>query len=60
MVAHKLGAPLTLTVGGLACLVGSAMFGVYLPGLRCEARQLIIAQQMTGGDPAQEMTAPTR
>ena len=60
LVAHKLGAPLTLTVGGLACLVGSAMFGVYLPGLRCEARQLIIAQQMTGGDPAQEMTAPTR
>jgi MFS family permease len=60
LVAHKLGAPLTLTVGGLACLVGSAMFGVYLPGLRTEARQLIIAQQMTGGDPAQEMTAPNR
>jgi MFS family permease len=60
LVAHKLGAPLTLTVGGLACLVGSAMFGVYLPGLRSEARQLIIAQQMTGGDPAQEMAAPDR
>jgi len=60
LVAHRLGAPLTLTVGGLACLVGSAMFGVYLPGLRSEARQLIIAQQMTGGDPAQEMAAPDR
>jgi MFS family permease len=60
LVAHKLGAPLTLTVGGLACLVGSAIFGVYLPGLRTEARQLIIAQQMTGGDPVQEMTAPNR
>jgi MFS family permease len=59
LVAHKLGAPLTLTLGGLGCLVGSAMFGVYLPGLRTEARQLIVAQQMAGGDPAQEMTAPT-
>jgi MFS family permease len=59
VVAHKLGAPLTLTLGGLGCLVGSAMFGVYLPGLRTEARQLIVAQQMAGGDPAQEMTAPS-
>jgi MFS family permease len=58
VVAHKLGAPLTLAMGGLACLVGSAMFGVYLPGLDTEARQLILAQQMAGGDPAQEMNAP--
>ena len=58
VVAHKLGAPLTLALGGLGCLVGSAMFGVYLPGLRTEARQLILAQQMVGGDPAQEMTSP--
>jgi MFS family permease len=58
VVAHKLGAPLTLALGGLGCLVGSAMFGVYLPGLRTETRQLILAQQMVGGDPAQEMTAP--
>jgi hypothetical protein len=34
------------------------MFGVYLPGLDTEARQLILAQQMAGGDPAQEMNAP--
>jgi MFS family permease len=59
VAAHKLGAPLTLALGGLGCLVGSAMFGVYLPGLRTEARQLIIAQQMTGGDPAQEIIAPS-
>jgi len=58
VVAHKLGAPLTLAMGGLACLVGSAMFGVYLPGLDSETRQLILAQEMVGGDPAQEMNAP--
>jgi len=57
MVAHKLGAPLTLTLGGLVCLVGSATFGVYLPGLNSETHQLIIAQEAVGGDPAQEMTA---
>jgi MFS family permease len=58
-LAHHIGAPMTLAVGGLGCLAGSAMFGVYLPGLRIETRQLIIAQQAAGGDPAQETTAPT-
>jgi hypothetical protein len=58
VAAHKLGAPLTLALGGLGCLAGSAMFGVYLPGLNTETRRLIVAQQMAGGDPVQEMTAP--
>lgn len=59
LAAHKLGAPLTLAVGGLCCLLGSAMFAVYLPEMCDETRQLMIAQQqMAGGDPAQEMTAP--
>jgi MFS family permease len=58
-LAHHIGAPMTLALGGLGCLAGSATFGVYLPGLRTETRRLIIAQQAAGGDPAQETTAPT-
>jgi MFS family permease len=57
VVANHLGAPQTLTLGGLTCLFGAAVFGVRLPGLRAEARELIVAQQMAGGDPAQEITA---
>jgi len=56
-LAQPLGAPLTLTLGAIACLGGSAIFGLRLPTLRVEARQLIIAQTVAGGDPPQEMTA---
>ena len=59
VVAHHIGAPLTLSIGGLGCLAGSAVFGVYLPGLRKETRRLIVAQQAAGGEPAQQQTAIT-
>jgi MFS family permease len=55
-IAQHLGAPLTVAIGGLACIAGSAIFAARLPGWRAEARQLIIAQAAAGGDPAQEMT----
>ncbi len=55
-VAQHLGAPITLAVGGAACIGGSAIFAARLPGWRTEVRQLIIAQGLAGGDPAQEMT----
>ncbi len=54
--AHKLGAPLTVALGGAVGLVGSGVFALHLPALRAEARQLIIAQGMAGGEPAEEMT----
>jgi MFS family permease len=57
-VADRLGAPLTVAIGGVACMAGSAVFGYQLPTLRVEARQLIIAQNMAGGDPPQEMNTP--
>ena len=60
VVAEHIGAPWTVAIGGLGCIVGSIAFGYRLPELRAEARQLIIAQQMAGGDPPQEMTAPVR
>lgn len=55
-LADHLGAPITVALGGIACIAGSALFAARLPGWRAEARQLIIAQTIAGGDPAQEMT----
>jgi MFS family permease len=56
-LADRIGAPLTMIIGAVACLGGAAIFGLRLPKIRGEARRLIIAQQMVGGEPAQEMTA---
>jgi len=57
-LAHKLGAPLTVGIGGVVAIVGGGLFGLKLPALRPAAREMIVAQQMAGGAPAQEMTAP--
>ncbi len=56
-LARPLGAPLTVALGGVGCLVGSAIFSRRLPKLRVEARQLILAQGMDGGEPAEQMAA---
>ena len=56
-VADRLGAPLAVSMGAVAGLGGAAIFGMRLPAMRGEARRLIIAQQMVGGEPAQEMSA---
>ena len=55
--ADRLGAPVTVSMGAVACLGGAALFGLRLPKIRGEARRLIVAQQMVGGEPPQEMTA---
>jgi len=57
VVAERFGAPFTVAAGGVIAIAGAIAFGVRLPGLRPEARQLILAQQMVGGDPAEEVTA---
>ncbi|HJY86090.1 MAG TPA: MFS transporter [Candidatus Acidoferrales bacterium] len=54
-VAHKLGAPFAVAIGGAMGLVGSGLFALRLPRLRGEVQQLIIAQGMAGGEPAEEM-----
>jgi MFS family permease len=56
-LADRLGAPLTVAIGGLASVAGAWWFGVQLPRIRVEARQLIVAQATAGGEPAGEMTA---
>jgi len=56
-VAHSIGAPWTVAMGGIIGVGGGIIFGLRWPALRPAARELVIAQQMTGGAPAQEITA---
>jgi MFS family permease len=55
-LAHQLSAPVTVALGGAVCIVAAAVFGLRLPVFRREARQMIVALQMAGGDPAEEVT----
>jgi len=55
-IAHRLGASWTVAVGGVACIAGAAAFGMVLPKVRGEAREMVLAQGMVGGAPAEEMT----
>jgi MFS family permease len=57
-VAERLGAPNTVAIGGLICVAASTVFAARLPALRGEARRLIVAQSVAGGDPPAEMTGP--
>jgi len=59
-VAERIGAAQTVAVGGLVCIAAATVFAVRLPAHRVEARQLIIAQGLAGGDPPQEITVPLR
>jgi MFS family permease len=56
-LSDRLGAPLTVAIGGLASVAGAIWFGMHLPKIRVEARKLILAQRMAGGEPAEEIAA---
>lgn len=47
---------LLATFGGAACIVGAIIFASNLPAFRIEARRIVVALQMTAGDPANETT----
>lgn len=51
-LADRLGAPLTVALGGAVCIVGSIIFGSKLSAFRHEARRIIVALSMTGGEPS--------
>ncbi len=51
-LANYLGAPGTVALGGAICIIGSILFGSQLSSFKTEAKRLIIALQMTGGEPA--------
>jgi len=48
-LAEHFGAPLTVAVGGLACVAGAVLCAVNLPTLTVQARQLISANFMVTG-----------
>jgi MFS family permease len=56
VLAHRLGAPATVAIGGVVCIAGALVFGSRLPTLRHEVRQIIVALQEAGGEPPEEMT----
>jgi len=56
-IAHRIGAPWTVAIGGIACIAGAIVFGLDLPNFRAKARELVLAQGMTAGSPSQEMTS---
>ena len=50
-MAERLGARWTVALGGLACVAASFVYRSRFPAFRVEARQLILAQGMAGGEP---------
>jgi MFS family permease len=56
-IAEHLGAPFTVSIGAVACIGAAFLFFFHLPKIRVEARQLIFAQEVAGGEPSVEMTA---
>lgn len=60
-LATHLGAPMTVALGGVACLVGATAFTLRLPTIRDETWRLILAQQGDGLVPLPEVpTTPSR
>jgi predicted MFS family arabinose efflux permease len=55
-LADRLGAQLTVAIGGVASVIGAVWFWAQLPKIRVEARRLIMAQAAAGGEPS-EMVA---
>ena len=57
-LAHRIGAPWTVAIGGAACIAGAARFGTILPAFRAQAREMVLAQGLAGDAPAARMTRP--
>lgn len=53
VMADRIGAPMTVAGGGAIALVCGSIFATRLPVLRPQARELIIAQQVRGGEPVE-------
>jgi MFS family permease len=56
-LADRLGAPITLSIGGVVCMIAAGVFLSRLPQFRISARELVVAQGLAGGDPPQEIVA---
>jgi MFS family permease len=51
VLARPLGAPLTIALGGVTCVMGASVFALRLPALRPEGRRLVVAQEAATGAP---------
>jgi MFS family permease len=47
--AERIGAPATVAIGGVVCIIGAGIFSLRLPALHTEARELIVAQESATG-----------
>jgi MFS family permease len=45
LVADRLGAPMTVVIGGVVCLIAACIFWTQLPEIRVQARRMIAAQR---------------
>jgi MFS family permease len=59
-LGDHLGAPAAVMISGAACLVGGAVFGVFLPDMRPELRELVQAQGLASEVAAGEAAATQR
>ena len=64
-VAGQIGAPATVQIGGLACLVGALLFAAWLPSFRQKVRPIyvrlgIIPELAQGIQSATELTVPPK
>ena len=57
-IAARIGAPVTVAMGGVASLVSGAVFARKWPSLRAPARELVAAQGMTRPIPPPDVSAP--
>ena len=55
LLADRIGAPKTLSLGGIAAILAGALFLTRLSEFRAGARSLVMAQGLAGGDPPQEI-----
>jgi MFS family permease len=56
LLGDVLGAPAVVGLGGAWSVIAGLSFARMLPIIRGEARQLIVAQQSSAGEPAEETT----
>ncbi|MDI1241651.1 MAG: MFS transporter, partial [bacterium] len=56
-VAGYIGPAETVAIGGSICVIGAAIFASQLPSLGPKGREMIVAMQMTGGEPASKAIA---
>ncbi|HXX20051.1 MAG TPA: MFS transporter [Candidatus Acidoferrum sp.] len=53
--ADRIGAPMTVALGGALAIVGAILFARHLPKIRMEARQLLSEQGLAGEDPMKQI-----